>query len=374
MTPKSRLSYYSFDSLGNPWVSGGGAVRDFEVLKRFARHAEVTLYTGRFPGFRDGTREGVRVRGLGFGGKNWLCRLTFALSANLRVLFDAAPLIGNSASIYAPVLTGLLRPGRFYAVYHHHVGARSVEKFGLAGWIPRALEAVMLRFGKRYVISNATLAAKVARLNPGARAFTTFNGFDAGLLSLAPAPAPRPFILFIGRFDVYMKGLDLLLPAWAETARRQGIDLVLAGRAFGADLEKVRALVAGVAGAPGAGAVRLELDISEARKAELLAACLFFASPSRFEGFGIAALEANAAGRAVLATDNDGFRDSLALGETALAVPVEDPEALRHGLTRLAEDGALREALGRRGRERARAFSWDAIAEKEWAWLQGTGA
>jgi glycosyltransferase involved in cell wall biosynthesis len=116
--------------------------------------------------------------------------------------------------------------------------------------------------------------------------------------------------------------------------------------------------------------VRLELGVSEARKAELLSRCLFFASPSRFEGFGIAALEANAAGNAVLATDTDGFRDSLALGETALAVPVEDEAALREGLVRLLEDDALREDLGRRGRDRARAFSWDAIAAKEEAWVR----
>jgi glycosyltransferase involved in cell wall biosynthesis len=370
MTAKRpTLSYYSFDSLGNPWVSGGGAVRDFEVLKRFARHADITLYTGRFPGFREETREGIRIRGLGFGGKNWLCRLTFALSANLRILIDTASLIGNSASIYAPVVTGLLRPGRFYAVYHHHVGARSVEKFGAAGWIPRVLEAVMLRFGKRYVISNATLAQKVARLNPGAAVFTTFNGFDSALLSLKPVPlgTENPYILFVGRFDVYMKGLDLLIPAWAETAAKQGIDLVLAGRAFGSDLEKVRALIATTPAAHSQ--VRLELNISEARKEELLAGCLFFASPSRFEGFGIAALEANAAGRAVLATDTDGFRDSLALGETALAVPVEDAEALQAGIARLIDDAPLREALGRAGRARARAFSWDAIAEKEWTWI-----
>jgi glycosyltransferase involved in cell wall biosynthesis len=384
-----RLSYYSFDSLGNPWVSGGGAVRDFEVLKRFARHTEVTLYTGRYPGFRDRDHavEGgiVRVRGLGFGSSNWLCRLSFSLAANLRILFDRASLIGNSASIYAPVLTGLLRPGRFYAVYHHHVGARSMEKFGLLGWIPRALEAVMLRFGKRYVISNATLAAKVARLNPGSRVFTTFNGFDAGLLTLEARPAPAPFILFIGRFDVYMKALDLLIPAWAQAARDQGIDLVLAGRAFGTDLEKVKALIAEAQGevqgegrtdASGTsiGRVRMELEISEARKAELLSSCLFFASPSRFEGFGIAALEANAAGRAVLATDTDGFRDSLALGETALAIPPEDSAALREGLRRLIADEALRETLGRSGRQRAQGFSWDAIAEKEWNWLRGAGA
>ena len=364
-----RLSYYSYDSLGNPWVSGGGAVRDFEVLKRFARHADVTLFTARYPGFRDRTEDGVKIRGIGFGGSNRLCRLTYTLAANLRILFDGAALIGNSASVYAPVLTGLLRPQRFYAVYHHRVGARAVEKYGLAGWLPRVLERVMMGCGRRYAVSNATVAAHVRAVNPRADVFTTFNGFDPALLGRQRAPAEPPFVLFVGRFDVYMKGLDLLIPAWADALAPRGIDLVLAGRAFGEDLAKVKALAADVPA--GGGRVRLELDVSEARKAELLSSCLFFASPSRFEGFGIAALEANAAGVAVLATDTDGFRDSLALGETALAVPPEDAAALRAALLKLAEDGALRTALGDAGRARARAFGWDAIATREWDWIRG---
>jgi glycosyltransferase involved in cell wall biosynthesis len=185
------------------------------------------------------------------------------------------------------------------------------------------------------------------------------------LLEAPRAPGAAPFVLFVGRFDVYMKGLDLLVPAWADTLASRGIDLVLAGRGSATDIATLRGLVP----AELSSRLRLESSISGERKRELLSTCLFFASPSRFEGFGIAALEANAAGCAVLATDNDGFRDSLALGETALAVPVEDPAALREGLLRLATDEPLRSALGSRGRERARAFSWDAIAEREWNWV-----
>lgn len=361
-----RLSYYSYDSLGNPWVSGGGAVRDFEVLRRFAPFAEVTLYAARFPGFRDRVEDGVRIRGIGFGSRNGLCRLAYSVCANLRVLFDRADVIGNSASAYAPVLTGLLRPRRFYAVYHHRVGARATGKYGAAGWLVRILESAAMRWGRRYVISNATLADHVRRVNPRARVLVTFNGFDPALLTLPRRPVDDPpFVLFLGRFDIYMKGLDLLVAAWADTLAPRAIAMVLAGRATEQDRDAVRRLV------PEAfqTLVRLETSVTEARKAELLSTCLFFASPSRFEGFGIAALEANAAGAAVLATDTDGFRDSLALGETALAVPVEDTAALRAGLLRLAEDAGLREALGAAGRRRAGNFSWESIAEKERAWL-----
>jgi len=326
-----RISYYSYDSLGNPWVSGGGAVRDFEVLKHFASHAEVTLHVGGYPGFREETREGIRIQKLGGGKSESISRLTFSILANIRILFDRANVIGNSASVYAPILAGILRPGRFYAVYHHYSGKHAVERHGIVGWVPCILEQLMLRLGRYYVISNATVAEKVRGMNPRAQVFTTFNGFDPALLALPHRSEIRPFILFVGRFDIYMKGLDLLIPAFAEAAGSKNVDLVLAGRASDETVAKIRSLI------PESirGRIRLEIAISEERKRELLASCLFFCSPSRFEGFGIAALEANAAGKADLVTDADGFRDSLALGETALAVPVGDVPALASAMIRL---------------------------------------
>ncbi len=191
------------------------------------------------------------------------------------------------------------------------------KKFGRLGMLPRWLEQILLRFGKNYVVSNTTLADRIARMNSGASVFKTFNGFNPSLLVLAHRPSSPPFILYLGRFDVYMKGLDLLLAAFAESADLENTDLVLAGRGSEEATAKVRNLIPESARSR----VRLERNISEERKSELLASCLFFCSPSRFEGFGIAALEANAAGKAALVTDTDGFRESLALGKTALAVP-----------------------------------------------------
>lgn len=367
MTPmphRPRLSYYSYDSMGNPWVSGGGAVRDREVLTRMARDIEVTLYTARHPGFRDRVENGIRIRGLGFGRSNLLCRLTFALAANLRILFDRADRIVTGASLYAPVFTGFFRGTRHAIFLHHYVGREAIRKYGVAGYLPHVCERLLMRAARRYLVVNAAVRDRIRQVNRTADILLTANGFEDALLAAPRTPASPPFVLFVGRFDLRMKGLDLLIPAWAGTLAPRGIGLVLAGRGTDDDARALEDLV------PPAlrSALRLERDVSEARKRELLSTCLFFASPSRFEGFGIAALEANAAGVAVLATDTEGFRDSLAFGETALAVPVEDAAALEAGLVRLAEDDGLRNALGQAGRERARAFSWDAIADRERRW------
>ncbi len=370
MTPmphRPRLSHYSYDSLGNPWVSGGGAVRDFEVLRRMVREVDVTLYTARHPGFRERDEDGIRIRGLGFGRSNLLCRLTFALSANLRILFDRADRIVTGASLYAPVLTGCFRGSRHAIFLHHYVGREAIRKYGIAGYLPYVCERLLLRAARRYLVVNAAVRDRIREVNRTADVLLTANGFGTALLATPRAPSSPPFVLFLGRFDLRMKGLDLLIPAWVKTLAPRGIKLVLAGRGTDDDARALEEFVPPALRSD----IRLERDVSEARKRELLSTCLFFASPSRFEGFGIAALEANAAGVAVLATDTEGFRDSLAFGETALAVPVEDAAALEAGLARLAEDEALRDALGKAGRERARAFSWDAIAAREREWVFG---
>ena len=81
-----------------------------------------------------------------------------------------------------------------------------------------------------------------------------------------------------------------------------------------------------------------------------------FAFPSVKEGFGLAALEAIAAGLPLVASDLDVFRGFLTDGESALLTPVGDADALAHALARVKHDkGAAHPAA--RGRSRGRRHS-----------------
>lgn len=73
--------------------------------------------------------------------------------------------------------------------------------------------------------------------------------------------------------------------------------------------------------------------------------------PSRFEGFGLAAAEAMAAGKVVVASDVDGLREVV--GDAGVLVPAGNPSALAVALKRLLADANERAALGRKARERA---------------------
>jgi glycosyltransferase involved in cell wall biosynthesis len=80
-----------------------------------------------------------------------------------------------------------------------------------------------------------------------------------------------------------------------------------------------------------------------------------FVQPSLTDSFGIATLEAMAAGLPVVATGVGGLRELVEDGRTGWLVPPADPAALAKRLRDLALNPAQRRAMGMAGRERARA-------------------
>lgn len=86
----------------------------------------------------------------------------------------------------------------------------------------------------------------------------------------------------------------------------------------------------------------------------LLAEADVVAIPSRWEGFGLVAVEAMAAGVPVVASAVDGLVEVV--GEAGLLVPPGEPSALRAALARLRDDPELRVRLGAAGRARAARF------------------
>jgi glycosyltransferase involved in cell wall biosynthesis len=83
------------------------------------------------------------------------------------------------------------------------------------------------------------------------------------------------------------------------------------------------------------------------------------AFPSLYEGFGLPPLEAMATACPVAASDAGALPEIL--GDAAVLFDPTDPDAIAAGIVAALDD---REMLGRRGVERAKAFSWAACVQR----------
>ena len=141
-----------------------------------------------------------------------------------------------------------------------------------------------------------------------------------------------PLVVAVARWT-RQKGLDVLVEAAALLRGSvPGLRVALVGR--GEDEAELRALVR----ARGLGAtVRFAGFLGDPGPALLAADVL--ALPSRWEGFGLAAIEAMAAGRPVVASAVGGLPE--ALGDTGRLVPPGDGPALAAALADLLSPAAL---------------------------------
>lgn len=86
---------------------------------------------------------------------------------------------------------------------------------------------------------------------------------------------------------------------------------------------------------------------------DFLAAMTVFVLPSYWEGFGLAAVEAMAAGLPVVATRVGSLPEVILEGETGLLVPPSDPAVMAAAIEHLLANPDLGSQMGQAGRQRA---------------------
>lgn len=85
--------------------------------------------------------------------------------------------------------------------------------------------------------------------------------------------------------------------------------------------------------------------------------------PSRYESFGLVAVESMACGTPVVASRAGGLTFTIDDGETGMLVPHSHPGALASAITLLLGDEPRLARMGRLGQQAAQRFAWESIAE-----------
>ncbi|MCC6191317.1 MAG: glycosyltransferase family 4 protein [Anaerolineales bacterium] len=167
-------------------------------------------------------------------------------------------------------------------------------------------------------------------------------------------------IVYVGRLHP-SKGLGVLLSAFAQAAQTRPQlrwRLVIVGEGVLRPELEAQAANLGLADA-----VQFVGQVQEV--SPHLAQGDIFVLPSLSEGISNALLEAMAHGLPCVATRIGGNTTLIRDGETGLLVALASTEALAAALTRLVDDQALRERLGRRARALVEAdFGMDQVAQR----------
>jgi len=223
---------------------------------------------------------------------------------------------------------------------------------------------ILRRIWRRVTVGVAVSGAAASflrRVLPGAALEIVPNGVDVGAFAEADQRDDLPpgrRILWVNRLDA-QKGFPVALAAFSKVlAEVPDAILVVVGE--GKDREALALLTESARAR-----VEMRGAVPNEQVPSYLASCEVFVSPAvGQESFGIALVEAMAAGLPVVATDIAGYREVVSDGVEGLLVPPRDPEALAAGLVRVLTEPELAQRLGGAGRERARIFDWPIVVDR----------
>jgi len=276
-------------------------------------------------------------------------------------LWSAPPVVGARDLLWTPHFNVPLRGRAALAVTLHDLLPLTAPALaGYARSLPvRAwLRAIAARARAVFCVSAFTRdeALRFAALDP-ARLTVTHLGVDPAwsAASASPMSAP-PTMIFVGLLKPH-KNVARLLRAFLRVRDRIPHRLVLVARHEG--LRHVDREALAIARAH-ADRIELVADLPFAELVARVRGAQCAVQPSLHEGFGLPALEAMAAGVPVLAGRAGAMPEVC--GDAVLYCDPQSEDDIAQSLLRLATDASLRASLAAAGRERARAFSWDACA------------
>ena len=367
MTPGSgsleglRVVFVNWRDIRHP-EAGATETYAWELARRVAANgAQTTYLTAAFDKApRREVLNGVEIVRTGSALSVYPAALAWL--AGHRGSIDAVIDCQNGIPFFSPLAVGKRR-AVLLVVHHVHrnqFATRFSPSMAAAG---RALQGPISRAvyrNKAIVAVSPSTRDQVRRhLRLSAPVVIVPNGTpDAVATDAERSRTPR--IVCLGRLAAHKRVHLLLHAAAALRARWPDLRIDIVGD--GPECAQLRVLVNEL-GLDGV--VRLYGRVDESTKADLLAAAWLAVHPSMGEGWGIAVMEAAAAGVPSLSFDVPGLRDSIIDGETGWLIP--EGSALAEGLDRalgILRDDAAAGLWGARARAWAACLSWDDSAAR----------
>jgi len=383
-----KILHLLYESEGDYFGIGGVGIRAYEIYSRLKERHDITLLCKRYPGARDREILGLRHIFAGTESKSLtIALLSYAWHAArfVRKYGESFDIIVEEFSPAIPTFLNFYKKTPVILQIQGYTGEKYFMKYNIAyATFLYAFERLMPNY-YNIIISVSQKTSKKLSL----KGFSTFipnrdhslqpakdefadlisnskkskkiiaiisNGIPSELLSIKTEESD--YILYIGRIDIYGKGLEILLKGFSEFHKIfPHIRLLVAGD--GRDMRKFKGMLMNM---PLHIRNKVELVgwVSGSEKIEIISRALFCVFPSRHEVHSIALLECLACGKPVMVSDISEF-SFIADIKAGSTFKTEDPSSLALSMKELMISSE-REKMGRNGRDYVRDFTWEKIA------------
>jgi len=343
------------DDIRNPHWGSGQATATREIGKRLAQKNSITVYSSKYPGFKDYKEDGIFYQHIGIGTKFakvnnlfYLLTLPFTvrkIKADIIIEHFTAPI----STCFSPLFTKIPVVGlsSFFASSEmskkYGINFEFIEKFGG-------------RFYKYGISLNKSHAAKMKMYNPSIVVRIIPNGVDKKYLSMKTDE--KRYILFIGRIDIFQKGLDMLIDAFKKAAEKIEDDLYIMGSGSVSEEQQMISLIE----KNGLGKrVKFLGRKTGKEKDDYLRKAKFAVFPSRYEGQSLSFLECMALGKSIVcfALDDLKWLDEKA----SIKVKPFSIDELSEKIILLSKNKPFRRLIGKYAKEQSALYLWDKTAE-----------
>jgi glycogen(starch) synthase len=351
---KLNIVFLDFDDIKNPLLAAGQAKATLEVGSRLVKKGhQVTIISSRFPGYKDRMENGMHYKHIGLGTQNiklnnlaYIFALPFMvrkLKADVIIECFTAPI----STLFSPIFTKIpviILPSMFNArefSKKYHLPLYMIEEFGL-------------KFYKYMMPYSDIDSSKAKRINPKLICNIIPQGVGEEFFQIKHQKPSH--ILFLSRFDIDQKGIDILLKAYARVNKKINYPLVLGGH--GPDEKKIVEMIKTFGLEE---KVKIVGPLYGQKKVDFIASSIYVAFPSRHDELSLWALEALASGMPLIAFDLPEAKwmtDDVALKAKPLDIDQYSNLLLK------GTDTKINNKMRIAARKLASKYSWENVADK----------
>lgn len=341
-----KILHFIYDHINNPWVGGGGAVRVYEIYKRLSeKDHKITVISGKYKGAKDyKVNENFEYRFVGTDRNYILSTFSYAFASFslLKKIYKDYDIIIEDFAPWNPIFSFRFKSKPIVLQLHHKEGKEILKRYSILGIPFYLFEIIYPKLFKKIITVSFESKKK---FNVEAKIISN------GIQNINYDLSEGHYIAYIGRIDIYNKGLDVAIESFSQL----DLNFKIAGK--GKDEDKIKSIIK----SKNYCNISYVGYLSENKKIEFIKNSLFLIMPSRFEGQGIVALEAAAMGKPVIVSDIPELKYIVENG-FGLSFKSGDYKDLREKIIYLFNNPELIREMGQKGIEYAKNFLWDNIA------------